>query len=141
MTGSAKQSRIAKKDSLFHSKRAVVRMTSAPPERVRVPGQVTSIAWIYVGFGVALFIACIFDAQIGQIRLSVADGYLPALLIVAAIGAILRRPWGRWLCYLFSILMLPGVPLGTIVGGLMIYNLTVHRDQFRRSAPDGQRRA
>jgi hypothetical protein len=34
-------------------------MISDPPERVRVPGQVTSIAWIYFAFGVALFIACI----------------------------------------------------------------------------------
>jgi len=29
--------------------------------------------------------------------------------------------------------MLPGIPLGTIVGGRMIHQLTVHRDQFRRS--------
>jgi hypothetical protein len=73
--------------------------------------------------------------QIGSIYLSVVDAWLPGLLIIAAIGAILRRPWGRWLCYVFSISMLPEVPLGTIVGGLMIYHLTVHRDQFRRLPP------
>jgi hypothetical protein len=30
--------------------------------------------------------------------------------------------------------MLPGVPIGTIVGGLMIYHLTIYRDQFRWSS-------
>jgi hypothetical protein len=100
-------------------------------ERRRVPGQITSIAWIYVVFGSGLLIASLAEAQIGPYRLSFPDAIFPAFIIVAAVGAILRKPWGRWLCYAFSLLILPGVPLGTIVGGLMIYNLTVHRDQFR----------
>lgn len=52
----------------------------------------------------------------------------------SSIGAIRRKSWGRWLYYGFSVLILPFVPLGTIVGGLMIYHLTVHRDQFGRSS-------
>jgi hypothetical protein len=109
------------------------RVTSEPIEQRHRPGQITPIAWIYVVFGLALLVACFANAQIGQFRLSAIDAWFPGLLIVAAVGAILRRPWGRWSCYLFSALMLAGVPLGTILGGLMIYNLTVHRDQFRRS--------
>jgi hypothetical protein len=96
----------------------------------RVPGQITAIAWIYVIFGASLSAACLANASIGPFPLSAADLWLPGFLILAAVGAILRKPWGRWSCYVFSAIMLVGVPLGTIVGGLMIYNLTVHRDQF-----------
>jgi len=85
------------------------------------------------GFGTA--VACVTGAEIGPAQLSAVDAVLPALLIVAAAGAILRRPWGRWLCYAFSVLLLPAAPTGTIIGGLMIYHLTIHRDQFRRSSP------
>jgi hypothetical protein len=109
-------------------------MASNPSERGRLPGQVTPIAWMYAIFGLALFLACLAGAQIGEIQLYAVDAFLPLLIIIAAAGAILRRPWGRWLCYAFSVLILPGVPLGTIIGGLMIYHLTVHRDQFRRAA-------
>jgi hypothetical protein len=100
----------------------------------RVPGQITAIAWIYIIFGVGLFAACFTNARLGEFRLSVFDLWIPGSLILGAIGAILRKPWGRWSCYIFSTLMLVGVPLGTIVGGLMIYNLTVHRDQFHSHA-------
>src|SRR6516162_5257315 len=101
-----------------------------PTQRDRLRGQITPIAWIYIVFGLAVAAACFAGAQIGPIRLSVVDAVLPVLLIVAAVGAILRRPWGRWLCYVFSVLLLPGAPTGTIIGGLMIYHLTIHRDQF-----------
>jgi hypothetical protein len=109
-------------------------MTSPLTEHHGAPGQITSIAWIYTVFGAGLFIACFAGAQIGQVRLSSIDAVLPAVLILAAVGAIRRKSWGRWLCYGFSVLILPGVPLGTIVGGLMIYHLTIHRDQFGRSS-------
>ena len=113
-------------------------MASNPSERGRLPGQVTPIAWMYAALGLALVLACLagaqFEVQFEKVQLSAVDALFPLLLIVAAVGAILRKPWGRWLCYAFSVLILPGVPLGTIIGGLMIYHLTVHRDQFRRSA-------
>jgi len=110
-------------------------MTSAlTPHHHSAPGQITSIAWIYIVFGTGLVIACFAGGQIGQVRLSSVDAVFPAVLILAAAGAIRRKSWARWLCYGFSVLILPGAPLGTIVGGLMIYHLTVHRDQFRRSS-------
>jgi hypothetical protein len=109
-------------------------MASSSTERNHLPGQVTPIAWMYAVFGLALCLACLAGAQIGPVQLSAVDAFFPLLLIVAAVGAILRKAWGRWLCYVFSVLMLPAAPLGTIIGGLMIYHLTVHRDQFRRSA-------
>lgn len=107
---------------------------SNPSDRSRLPGQVTPIAWIYAVLGLALVLACLAGTQIGQVQLSAVDAFLPALLIVAAAGAILRKQWGRWLCYAFSVMLLLGAPIGTILGSLMIYHLTVHRDQFRRSS-------
>jgi hypothetical protein len=104
---------------------------NGPAQRGRRRGSITPIAWVYVVFGLVLVVACFAGAQIGVTRLSAVDAVLPGLLIVAAIGAILRRPWGRWLCYAFSAILLLGAPIGTILGGLMIYHLTIHRDQFR----------
>jgi hypothetical protein len=110
-------------------------MTSSSTARAHRPGQVTPIAWMYAAYGLILCLYCLAGVEIGQVQLSAVDAFLPLLLVVAAVGAILRKPWGRWLCYVFSVLILPAAPLGTIIGGLMIYHLTVHRDQFRRSAP------
>src|SRR5262245_222979 len=109
-------------------------MTSSSTEHRRVPGQVTTIAWMYALYGLVLCALCLAGAQIGPYQLSAVDALFPLLLIVAAVGAILRKPWGRWLCYAFSVLILPGAPLGTIIGVLMIFHLTVYRDQFRQSA-------
>jgi hypothetical protein len=110
-------------------------MASDQTRRRQVPGQITTIAWIYVVFGLGLVAACFANVEIGgKLRLSVFDLWIPGFLIVAAVGAILRKPWGRWSCYVLSVSILFGVPLGTILGGLMIYNLTVHRDQFRSPA-------
>src|SRR5215470_6254263 len=75
-------------------------------QRSRVHGSITPIAWIYTTFGVALVIASLVGAHIGPIQLEAVDAVLPGLLVVAAIGAILRRPWGRWLCYAFSVPLL-----------------------------------
>jgi hypothetical protein len=108
-------------------------MASSSTERPHLRGQVTPIAWMYAVFGLTLCLFCLAGVQIGHVQLSAADAFVPLLLIVAAVGAILRKPWGRWLCYVFSVLILPAAPLGSIIGGLMIYHLTVHRDQFRRS--------
>jgi hypothetical protein len=101
--------------------------------RVRVPGLITPIAWIYVFFGLTIVVACFVAAQIGPVQLSPLDAVGPGLLTVAGIGAILRRRWGRWLCYAFSALLMLGAPIGTIIGVLMIYHLTIYRNQFGRS--------
>jgi hypothetical protein len=101
--------------------------------RVRVPGLITPIAWIYVALGLGMVIACVVEAEIGPAKLSHFDAVGPGFIAVAGVGAILRKPWGRWLCYAVSALLLLGAPIGTIIGVLMIYHLTVHRDQFGRS--------
>ena len=109
-------------------------MASDSTERNHSRGQVTPIAWMYVVYGLGLCLACLAEAPIAPLPLSPTDAFVPLLIIVAGVGAILRKPWGRWLCYVFSAFLLLGVPLGTIIGGRMIHQLTVHRDQFRPSA-------
>ena len=98
----------------------------------RKPGVISEIAWLYIALGAACVAASLAGARIQNITLQPADAWLPGLLLLAGIGALLRKPWGRWLSYLFSVWLLLGVPIGTIVGGLMIYHLTIYRDQFRR---------
>jgi hypothetical protein len=100
--------------------------------RVRVTGLITPIAWIYVALGLAMVVACFVEAEIGPFQLSPGDAVGPGLLMVAGVGAILRKSWGRWLCYAVSALLILGAPIGTIIGVLMIYHLTIHRNQFGR---------
>jgi hypothetical protein len=107
--------------------------SSEPRTRVRVPGLITPIAWIYVALGLTVVVACLIEAEVGPVQLSPVDAVGPGLLIVAGVGAILRRPWGRWLCYAVSALLMLGAPIGTIIGVLMIYHLTIYRNQFGRS--------
>jgi len=110
-------------------------MASGSTGRTYLAGQVTPIASLYALYGLVLCLLCLAEAEVARVQLSAVDAFLPLLLIVAAVGAILRKPWGRWLCYVFSVLILPGAPLGTIIGVLMIYHLTIYRDQFRPPAP------
>lgn len=86
---------------------------------------------MYIVFGLCYCAASLASARIGSFQLSPLDAWIGGSLIVAAVGGILRKPWGRWGCYFFSVLLLPGIPLGTIMGGFMIYYLKVYRDQFR----------
>lgn len=99
---------------------------------LRKPGVITEIGWIYVVLGLACAAAALGRAQVQTIALQPLDAVFFGLLVFAGIGSVLRKPWGRWLSYFFSVLLLPGVPIGTVVGGLMIYHLTIYRDQFRR---------
>jgi hypothetical protein len=44
----------------------------------QVPGQITTIAWIYIVFGVGLVAACFANVEIGgKLRLSVFDLWIP----------------------------------------------------------------
>ena len=93
-------------------------------------GLVTPIGWTYIVLGVVLSAGALLHATIGPVRLAPLNLVSTALLILAGVGAILRAPWGRWLAYAMSAILLVGIPIGTILGALMIYHLTIHRDQF-----------
>ena len=61
-----------------------------------------------------------------------------ALLGTAGAGIAPRTACGRWLGYLASALPFVGIPIGTLLGGLMIWHLTEYRAAFVRG---GLRRA
>jgi hypothetical protein len=102
-------------------------------------GLIFPIAIIYIMLGAAIMAASFLKIEINSIRLSPWDAILPAFIVIAGVGAILRKPWGRWLSYLVSLPMLLGVPIGTLLGGYMIYQLTIHRAQFKNGLHDQNR--
>lgn len=55
-----------------------------------------------------------------------------ALCAVAALSATRRRRIGYYFCFVLSVLLLPGVGVGTIVGWNMLRALRANRHQFRR---------
>ncbi len=96
------------------------------------PGLVFPIAAIYIAYGAVLAAAAFGGVEIKGVRLTPWDALWPAFMVVAGAGAMLRRAWGRWLGYLVSLPFLIAVPTGTLLGGYMIYHLTIYRAQFRR---------
>ena len=96
----------------------------------RLPGLITPIGWTYVVLGSAMCVAAGFQATVGPVHLTPSSTVGPALLVLAGVGAILRWKPARWLAYLMSGVLLLAVPIGTVLGALMIYHLTIYRDQF-----------
>jgi len=82
--------------------------------------------------------AAFLEATIGPVRLRLIDAVSPALLALAGVGCILRLRWARWFAYLVSALFLIAIPIGTVLGALMIYHLTIFRDQFTPSSANNR---
>ena len=101
-----------------------------PDPATKKGGLITQIASIYLLLGLVLAVLALLRVKIGSYQLVPWNAATPALLALAGLGAILRKQWGRWSCYFFSVIFLLGVPIGTILGGLMIYHLTIYRRQF-----------
>jgi len=101
-----------------------------PDPATRKGGLITPIPITYLVLGLVLIGLTLVGARIGRYQLGPWDAVIRALLALGGLGAVLRRQWGRWLCYLFSVIFLLAVPIGTILGGLMIYHLTIYRSQF-----------
>jgi hypothetical protein len=69
---------------------------------------------------------------------------MAALWIAAAWGLGKRRPWGRTLAIVISVLSLAGIPIGTALGiyGLIVLNSPEAKDVFfRANAPAGAQEA
>ena len=101
-----------------------------PDPATRKGGLITQIGTIYLMMGLVLAVLALLRVKIGGYQLAPWNAVTPALLALAGLGAILRQKWGTWSCYFFSVILLLGVPIGTIFGGLMIYHLTIYRAQF-----------
>jgi hypothetical protein len=97
------------------------------------PGMTGAIAVCYFFLGAAVLLAIAMGGSIQGIDLLWSDAWLPALIVISALGILRRTHWGRWLGYLVSLPLLVGVPLGTILGGYMIWHLTKFRASFSRA--------
>jgi hypothetical protein len=94
------------------------------------PGVTGAIAIIYCLYGVSLLVVIgLGDSALGMPP-SWADAVIPVLLIVTGVGVLRRTRWGRWLGYFVSLPLLLGVPIGTLLGGYMIWHLTQYRRHF-----------
>jgi hypothetical protein len=96
--------------------------------------KVISVIYILIGLGVAM--ASMRRAEIAGQQLEPLDAVVPVVWIVGAVGTLLRKNWGRVASYIFSVVILFGVPIGTLLGGFMIYHLTKHKDLFRKNVND-----
>ena len=102
-------------------------MSAQSTNRFRV---IKIIAWIYVALGTALIGCVLFHVEIHGQQLGNAGAVLPALMVLGAVGTLLRRQLGRYISYFFSALLLLGVPIGTFLGVYMIARLTRDKDLF-----------
>lgn len=96
-------------------------------------GIIKFIAWFYLIFGASLLVMSLVGARVAGMQLGPEDCVLPAIIVLGALGTLRRKNWGRWISYVFSAMMLLGVPIGTLMGGFMIYHLTKHRSLFARN--------
>jgi len=60
------------------------------------------------------------------------DIWIPLIIVIGSIGTIRLTKWGRWISYLVSFFFLFSVPIGTFLGGFMIWHLTKYRAKFCR---------
>jgi len=102
-------------------------------ERVASSTGVTgAVAIIYCLLGLAFLGIIVSGGTLAGFRLGWADAAFPLLLVVGGVGTLRGTRWGRWLSYLVSAPFLLGVPVGTLVGGFMIWHLTLYRRSFTR---------
>lgn len=102
-------------------------MSAQSTDRFRV---IKIIAWIYVALGTSLVGCALLQVEFHGQRLGNVGAVLPALMVLGAVGTLLRKQWGRYISYFFSALLLPGVPIGTFLGFYMIARLTRDKDLF-----------
>lgn len=88
-------------------------------------------AWTYAAYCLTIWPARALDtAEPLLAGEKIALGVLCAGCAVAAASATRRKRLGYHFCYVFSLLMLPSVPLGTILGWNMLRALRQNREQF-----------
>jgi hypothetical protein len=96
-------------------------------------GLTKSISVIYLMIGCLMVVMIVMGVDVQGVR---ADWHntiwLPALIALMAFGTIRRTRWGRWLSYVFSFVIVFGMPTGTLLGGYMLWHLTKFRAAFNR---------
>jgi len=97
-------------------------------------GVIKVIAWIYLVLGVVLASLGLLHVRVAGQQLGPLSAILPVLLASGAIGTLLRRQWGRYLSAFLSVILLFAVPIGTLLGGFMLYHLAHNKVLFARPA-------
>jgi hypothetical protein len=96
-------------------------------------GLTKAISIIYLIFSFGMVVAIVNGSKIGSITLNIKeDIWFPILIAVIAIATIRRTKWGRWLSYMLSFFVMLGVPIGTFLGGFMVWHLTKYRASFNK---------
>lgn len=96
-------------------------------------GLTKAISVIYVVLGLAWAVAVLRGAEIAGITLEWrTDIWVPLFWVAISLGTLRRTKWGRWLSYPISAVFLLGVPIGTVLGGFMLWHLTKYRVAFSR---------
>jgi len=88
--------------------------------------------YFYVFFGIALAIAAFRGVRIGNEETGPAAAIGPSIMSAGAILALRKRRSGYYVTLIFSIFLLLGVPIGTILGWTMIRGLRRVQHVFRR---------
>jgi hypothetical protein len=80
-------------------------------------------AWFFLGLGVVLGAALFFtdSSYISVVGVVSLMGLLALLHRVISVGAEDCRPWARKATLVVGAVYLPGIPVGTLIGGLLIY--------------------
>jgi hypothetical protein len=95
-------------------------------------GQTRKVAIIYSIISIGFIVAVMTEQSFSGLQLTVeSDIWLPLLLLIASIGVIRKTIWGRWFGYLVSIPFVINAPIGTFLGGYMIWHLTKYRHLFK----------
>ncbi|WOX05055.1 hypothetical protein [Microbulbifer pacificus] len=96
-------------------------------------GSIKILSVIYMIFFGAFTIAALLNTNIQGYQLeAIYDVWVPLAFFVISFGIFRMTKWGRLLGYPVSLMLLPGVPIGTIFGGFMIWQLTKYRQGFTR---------
>jgi predicted MFS family arabinose efflux permease len=93
-------------------------------------GIIKAISWFYLAFGLVFVWLSLAGAQMAGQRLEPLTAVLPGIMALGALGTLRKKNWGRRISYFTSAVILIGVPIGTFIGGFMIYHLNRNKDLF-----------
>ena len=103
-------------------------------------GVIKTIAALYIIAAVVLIGVLIvvsfsgWDLEVGEffeVDPVLGLGWFPALVIVASLGMMSRKRWGRYMGYLVSIPIIFIFPFGTFLAAVLIWRLTTQRATYQ----------
>tara|TARA_B100000780_G_scaffold262425_1_gene215554 strand:+ start:2750 stop:3064 length:315 start_codon:yes stop_codon:yes gene_type:complete len=96
-------------------------------------GQTKNVAIIYSIIASAIIIAVATEQSINSYQLTPkTDLWAPLFLLLTSIGVYRKTRWGRWFGYLVSLPFVFNAPIGSFLGGYMIWHLTKYRGSFKQ---------